>query len=478
MEHRLTQVNFLNLDEAMREGRVEACRSFLEMVRESERRGLEYMIALLRFHYRQSEFAQTVAVYQDLMRLHPTDYNHRHVFFDCCSHLGWIDVAREAVGAMAAGCDETWAALFQAEMLYAMGLDDEAGAVTGPFQRQDHYSLVAQMNLCQAKMRSQGIMRGLGAYARCWTQPVARKVLYGADEGGDLGEYWHGQNPLPRRLVLRGRGGVGDTFQWMRYLPFMHAAGVELVGIDSRVGRIAFKPLTRRAEIDWARASLARWDGPHDERTLWTDPFALFTTFFPALGYADNPQGYLQTAPDDIADEHLHVIRAQANGRPTVAITWSSAESAFFASKSLTLEQIRPLLAMENIHWVICQRGLNRQLWVDTPEASSSTVLPTSLTFSQTGGILQGLDAVVTNCSSITHLSGGLGCKTFMLASAAADWRWESFPSSSPWYSQLCIVRQPELGDWDGALRRLQLALWSWISNTGAAQCSYQAAES
>ena len=82
-----------------------------------------------------------------------------------------------------------------------------------------------------------------------------------------------------------------------------------------------------------------------------------------------------------MADGLLRSIRAEANGRPAVAVTWSSDESHLvFASKSLTLDQIEPLLAMGDIHWVVCQRGLQRQAWLETDLAATSTVLRSAAT--------------------------------------------------------------------------------------------------
>ena len=460
----MTEIHFGNLESEMRKGRAAACRAFLESVPQTERRGAEYLDALARFHFRLSEFAQAVSISQEIVRLHPRYSDHRYVLFDCCAHLGWFEAARQSAETMAAIHDKPAATMIQAEMLYAMGLDDEAVALGEALERYDHYAAMTQMTRSHATMRRDGLMRGLGAYRRAWTDPRAWDALYGAGAGGSMSDYWHGQQPLPKRMVLRGRGGVGDTFQWMRYLPLLVASGVELVGVDERAAGIRFKPLTRRADIDWARMRLGDWGVARSGETMWTEPFTLFTALFPALGYADIPGGHLETTRDEVADGLLRSIRAEANGRPAVAVTWSSDESHLvFASKSLTLDQIEPLLAMGDIHWVVCQRGLQRQAWLETDLAATSTVLPATLDFAQTGAVLKGLDAVVTNCSSIAHLSGGLGCRTFMLASAAADWRWEGFPSTTPWYREMRIIRQPGLGDWNGAVSRLRAALRSWI---------------
>ena len=453
----------------MRGGRVEACRAFLDGIAESERRSPEHLWAVVHYHYRLGEFAKAVSVYQELLRLGPTHFDEktveqRSIFYDCCAHLGWTEPACEAAKTIAPRCNEASAIMVKAEALLAMGLDEEAAAITKPFERRDHSAIVTQLILCQAMMRRKGIQHGLAAYALAMTNPHAWVTLYGEDPQYPMADYWHGQSFLPKRLILRTRGGVGDTLQWMRYLPFLHAVGVEL-STDGRLPGIGIKTLTEPVDIARAHARLGQWGEPLADRTMWTDPFALFTGLFEALGYADAPQGHLSTSPDADAEAHLRAIRAKAGGRPAVAITWSSNDGPWlFASKSLTLDQVRPLLAMEDIHWVVLQRGLQRDAWLAAPEASKTTILPTTFSFNQTGVLLQGLDAAVTNCSSIVHLSGGLGCETFLLASAAADWRWESFPSFTPWSQHTLLFRQPKLGDWDTAVERLRTALTAWVA--------------
>lgn len=458
----MSEVHFGNIDSEMREGRVAQCRSFLEAVPQGERCSAEYLGALLRFYYRQSEFAQAVFVCEELFRLYPHDLIHRYVLFDCCSHLGWFERARAVADVMVAGSENPAKMLIQADFFHIFGLDNDAAQITEAFESQDHLATVTQSVVCQAIMRSQGIMRGIRGYARAWTNPHAMQVIYGRPA---LNDYWYGQQPLPERLEIAARGGVGDTFQWMRYLPILQAAGVEIKLTDERAAGIGFKPIAGNADIHWARPRLGELAMARSAGTMLTEPFALLTSLFPILGYADNPEGYLTTTADPVAEEQLREIRAKANGRPAVAVTWSSSESPWlFASKSLTIDQMAPLLEMQDIHWVVCQRGLQREAFLQTPQAELTTVLPTSFTFNQTGVVLEGLDAVVANCSSIVHLSAGLGCATFLLASAAADWRWESFPSSSPWYARTHIVRQPTLGDWDGAVTHLQSVLKAWMA--------------
>ena len=110
-------------------------------------------------------------------------------------------------------------------------------------------------------------------------------------------------------------------------------------------------------------------------------------------------------------------------------------------------------------------RGLQREAWLTRPESTLTTNLPGDLKFNQTGVITQALDAVVTIDSAMAHLSGALARPTFLLASAAADWRWGALPHATPWYATMDISRQPTLGDWAGAVALLNARLDGWMGS-------------
>ena len=471
-ENRVSEIKAENFQDAMLAGRVEDCRAFLQRLFESEGRSPEYLYQMVFFHYRQSAFVQAAMDYQELLGLDLGDriakvVDQRSYFFDCCSQLGWFGPAREVADRIAAWCDPPSAVMVRAGMLWAMGLDDEAAEITSPFERDDRGSIFSQLFLLQCRLRRTGISAAIDAYARSMTAPRARETVCGVDAGYPMSAYWHGQKVLPRRLVLRPRGGIGDTLLWARYLPFLQAAGVETL-VENLPEGISLRPLEDPGAIAHARERLADWSGTRAEETMWTDPFALLTGMFPLFGYADAPAGWLRTSSAPFADEQLKVIRDRANGRPCVAVAWSSNESPWFASRSLTLDQMHPLLAMDEVHWVVCQRGQQRQAWADLPQAAASTLLPTDFTLNQTGVVLRGLDAAVVNDGVLVHLSSGLDLPTFLLASAVADWRWEDAASTSHWSARTRLVRQPALGDWDGAVGRLKSELIAWNDRRSA----------
>ena len=79
--------------------------------------------------------------------------------------------------------------------------------------------------------------------------------------------------------------------------------------------------------------------------------------------------------------------------------------------------------------------------------------------FSDTASILKNLDLVITIDSSISHLSGALGVKTFLLLPNNPEWRWFNDDISTPWYDSVRIFKQKKQADWNEVILRIKKEL-------------------
>jgi hypothetical protein len=80
-------------------------------------------------------------------------------------------------------------------------------------------------------------------------------------------------------------------------------------------------------------------------------------------------------------------------------------------------------------------------------------------TFEHTAAQIAALDAVVSVDTSIGHLAGALGARTFLLLAHRADWRWLCDREDTPWYPRHTLLRQARPGDWAPVLQRLAAGL-------------------
>jgi tetratricopeptide (TPR) repeat protein len=79
--------------------------------------------------------------------------------------------------------------------------------------------------------------------------------------------------------------------------------------------------------------------------------------------------------------------------------------------------------------------------------------------FVDTAAVMANLDLVVSSDTSMVHLAGALGVRVWMAANHACDWRWMRNRDDSPWYPTLRLFRQPRPGDWSAVFQRMAAAL-------------------
>ena len=76
--------------------------------------------------------------------------------------------------------------------------------------------------------------------------------------------------------------------------------------------------------------------------------------------------------------------------------------------------------------------------------------------FVDTAAIIENLDLIITCDTSIAHLSGAIGKKTFLLLQKNCEWRWLHDVDHSPWYNSIKIYRQKKQGDWETVFKNVK----------------------
>lgn len=79
--------------------------------------------------------------------------------------------------------------------------------------------------------------------------------------------------------------------------------------------------------------------------------------------------------------------------------------------------------------------------------------------FTDTAALLKNVDVIVTIDSSVAHVAGALGIKTFLLLPHTAEWRWFFDEEKTIWYNNVRIFKQIQPNNWDEVLKRVSLEL-------------------
>ncbi len=251
-------------------------------------------------------------------------------------------------------------------------------------------------------------------------------------------------------ILIHTEQGFGDMVQFARYLPL-------LAGLGGRVVLSAPQELERLFSSCPGVERII----PHGEHLPATDYQTLLMSLPHLLGEPALP-GAAQQIPYLAAPRHLvEEWRRRLEGLEgvKVGLAWQGRnmkKSGY--RRSLSLEQLTPLLAIPGCSFVTLQPG---GLPTEVPGNGVIHDLSRHITdFADTAALIANLDLVITVDTAMAHLAGALGHPCWVALLFSPDWRWHPLTQSeSPWYPSLRLFRQSTPGDWHGVVADLALAL-------------------
>jgi hypothetical protein len=134
--------------------------------------------------------------------------------------------------------------------------------------------------------------------------------------------------------------------------------------------------------------------------------------------------------------------------------------------RSFRLEHYAPIAAIPGVQLISLQLNYGREQLDELGGRFSVIELPgrTGKDFAETAAITANLDLVISPCTAVAHLAGGLGLPVWVALSYVGDWRWMSGREDSPWYPTLRLFRQPWHDDWEGVFARMADELRSLLA--------------
>jgi tetratricopeptide (TPR) repeat protein/glycosyltransferase involved in cell wall biosynthesis len=266
---------------------------------------------------------------------------------------------------------------------------------------------------------------------------------------------WRGEDLSGRTLLLYGEQGLGDTLQFIRYLPLVAARGPARIFLHCPAELHAvIQGLPGLTKLFAPGESVPGFD---THAPLMDLPCVFGTTLntIPAgVPYLPVPKG---EAPPELRD----------SGNLKVGIVWAGGtkhpQDRF---RSVRLEEFAPLLAVPGIDFYSLQVG-SRSLDLSQTGVAGNVVnlAPRLKNFADTAAAMMRLDLVISVDTSVVHLAGALGRPVWTLLPFASDWRWLSNRTDSPWYPTMRLFQQTAPGDWAGVFARVKTALEHFVKH-------------
>ena len=236
---------------------------------------------------------------------------------------------------------------------------------------------------------------------------------------------WDGTRPDGRRVLVRCYHGLGDTLQFVRFLPALRAraAHVTLECQPALCGLLAgVAGVDRLVAFDTARPlppSACDMEVMELGHVLRADAAAVAA-----------PVPYLAVPADRLA-------RGRARAAGHVALCWRAGD--WDPERSVALGDVLRATAVPGQRFVSLQRGAASAeaapKWFVNPFDDDCDVV-------ETAALICGADRVVTVDTMVAHLAGALGCAGTVLLKDAPDWRWASAGGRSVWYPSLALSKK------------------------------------
>ena len=148
---------------------------------------------------------------------------------------------------------------------------------------------------------------------------------------------------------------------------------------------------------------------------------------------------------------------------PLVGINWCGSQKVGKKDKSIPFDIIKSLFKLPNIEFLSLQKEEGEKDLVNYKSNKNfynfSNIIDKKNYFEDTVEIIKFLDLVITNDTSVAHLSATLGLKTWILLEKNPDWRWFLKNNKSPWYKSVRLFRQKKRGDWDNLVKEIKIEL-------------------
>lgn len=271
--------------------------------------------------------------------------------------------------------------------------------------------------------------------------------------------FWHGQESIAGKyILLHHEQGLGDTIQFVRYVKLVKKIGAKVI-LEVPQSLIGLLKNTECVDqIIPTGDDLPDYDYHCPIISL---PLA-FNTEIDSIPYAN---GYLSA--DDAKVRYWKQRIARPN-RLKVGVVWSGGlppnQPDLRASnerRNIPLNVFAKALNTVDADFYSLQKGdpaeseiRNREheFW---PRGNFFNYASELYDFSDTAGLIENMDLVVSVDTSTAHLAASTGKTTWILNRYDTCWRWLIDREDSPWYHCVQLFRQEEDGQWGPVLRKV-----------------------
>ncbi|MBM3384390.1 MAG: tetratricopeptide repeat protein, partial [Betaproteobacteria bacterium] len=265
---------------------------------------------------------------------------------------------------------------------------------------------------------------------------------------------WLGEVPLEGKTILiHAEQGLGDTIKFCRYIKLVQQLGSEVIFEVQAPLASLLSQLDGVARLIPRGTALPAFDY---QCPLLSLPLAFKTNLVSIP--ASIP--YLSAEADRVKQWKDHL----GDHGYKIGICWQGTQK----DRSVSITFFQALSQIPNVRLVSLLKGDGERDLDSLPDGMRIETLgsgfDSSGAFLDTAAVMKCCDLVITIDTSVAHLAGALGVRTWVALKFIPDWRWMLDRSDSPWYPTMRLFRQKQRDEWQSVFDEMSLTLRSELN--------------
>lgn len=298
-----------------------------------------------------------------------------------------------------------------------------------------------------------------GDYQRGWPEYEWTSTLFPKFQKLPQQRKWKGEAVNGQSIAVIDEQGYGDTIHFIRFTENLLKNGAKVY--------LDVKPPLRRLFASNPQFGTILEQGQQVDIVKWTRLLSI------PRYYQLNESEFSNNSPYLKADPLPHDSKIQSDSNLKIGIIWKGSDAnSRDTQRSIPLEKLEPLLSLSRHKPGLSFYHLHYQDFTQQIKAAGLSDCILSLhdelgDFSSQASIMDAMHLIITVDTSIAHLAGALGKKTFCMLPKIADWRWGQSGSTTCWYPTMQLFRQPTHGDWDSVVQEVVAGIHSQMNLNG-----------
>ncbi len=260
---------------------------------------------------------------------------------------------------------------------------------------------------------------------------------------------YKGEDLKNKKLLLYSLHGYGDVIMVTRYIREFQKFAPNLI-----------------LRVPSSLETLFKFNFPdltviNEDKELSEDEYDYTTPFFLLLYHLNvdlkniiHSKGYLSVSDGDVKEKSEFDF--MKTDKLKVGLFWQG-NPVILRNRSIKLKRMSELFKTDKIQFYSFQIS-NIDFESDELKTHINMIdlAPYINSYNDTAAFLKNIDVLVTIDSSIAHLAGALGIKTYLLLPYHTEWRWFYDTDKTPWYDSVKIFKQKYPNDWEEVILRVK----------------------